>query len=334
MSGIIYDFLLYGGEDTFRQHTFSDTEELLGHGGKVVIALCISIKEKPCSFVYFDNFFSSLELLIFLREKYGILSLETVRSNRLRGCPLTSDKDMKRGGRGSFDIRVCNRNKICVVKWLDNKPVCLASTFCEAEPVTQVKRIEPKAKSNKSKDQPSNNVPRHPRSKVDVTCPDIVKKYNAFMGGVDLADMLIALYRTGLRTHKWYLSIFSQILDMCVSNAWLVYRRDCARANIKNADIKALKEFRWSIANNLLAKGRRLSVDPKTPKVVAGTKRPSSQIDQELRYDRLDHFPTTTNKGRCRFCQKGQTRIKCMKCDHRLCLTQDKNCFYQFHFKA
>lgn len=46
------------------------------------------------------------------------------------------------------------------------------------------------------------------------------------MGGVDLSDMLIALYRTPFRSHRWYLIIFAQLLDICLLNAWLVYRRD------------------------------------------------------------------------------------------------------------
>lgn len=44
-----------------------------------------------------------------------------------------------------------------------------------------------------------------PRSKVTVPCPDIVKQYNAFMGGgggINLADMLIAL----VCSHRWYLA--------------------------------------------------------------------------------------------------------------------------------
>lgn len=37
------------------------------------------------------------------------------------------------------------------------------------------------------------------QKKVPVSYPNIVKEYNAHMGGVDLADMFVALYRTGLK---------------------------------------------------------------------------------------------------------------------------------------
>ncbi|KAF9415610.1 hypothetical protein HW555_006818 [Spodoptera exigua] len=123
VSGYIYDFLLYGGDDTFRNIQFTDREETLGFGGKVVVALCQSIKNKPC-FVYFDNYYTSLELVVYLRNELGIFSLGTIKSNRLRGCQnvIDDDKKMKKKGRGSFSQIVCNENKIAVVKWFDNKP--------------------------------------------------------------------------------------------------------------------------------------------------------------------------------------------------------------------
>lgn len=47
----------------------------MGLGAKVVIVLAKSIKQKPCSVLYFDNFFTSIELMHHLRNEYGIFSL-------------------------------------------------------------------------------------------------------------------------------------------------------------------------------------------------------------------------------------------------------------------
>lgn len=112
VSGVIYDFIPYGGENTFRNSTFSEAEAKLGLGGQAVLASCRSIANKPCSFMYTDNFFKSLELMILLREKFGILSLSVIRSDRLRGCPLVDDKTLMTRGRGSYDMASSNAKKV------------------------------------------------------------------------------------------------------------------------------------------------------------------------------------------------------------------------------
>lgn len=73
------------------------------------------------------------------------------------------------------------------------------------------------------------------------------------MGGVDLSDMLIALYRTEMKTRRWYMSIFSSS-DICVNNAWLTYKRDAKRTGRKT---KILKHFRMDISEDLRKLGRR-----------------------------------------------------------------------------
>ncbi|XP_046974849.1 piggyBac transposable element-derived protein 3-like [Vanessa cardui] len=173
-SGLVHDFLIYGGEDTFRLHTFTEKEKGMGLGAKVVIALANSIKQKPCSVIYFDNFFTSIELMHHLRSEYGIFSLGTVRTNRLRGAEkkLPSDKELKKKGRGAFAQVVSNEHNIAVVKWFDNKFVVAVSTYVDAYPVQNIMRYK-----------------KEEKKKALVTCPNLIKHYNGNMGGVDLADM-------------------------------------------------------------------------------------------------------------------------------------------------
>ncbi|XP_022830397.1 uncharacterized protein LOC111359170 [Spodoptera litura] len=172
MSGIVYDFLLYGGEDTFRYIQFTQAEETLTLGAKVVIALCKKIQMRACV-VYFDNYFSTLDLAIHLRDECGVFSLGTIRQNRLKGCEklLMSDKSLKKKGRGSYCQVVDNDNKVATVKWYDNKVVTLISTYADAYPVGKMKRYSKEMKA-----------------RVDVDCPELIKHYNSNMGGVDLAD--------------------------------------------------------------------------------------------------------------------------------------------------
>ena len=113
--------------------------------------------------------------------------------------------------------------------------------------------------------------------------PQIVRQYNKHMGGVDLADMLIALYRTNMKTHKWYLNIFSQLLDVCVNNAWLQYRKDCFE--LKEKSVMRLKEFRVNIAIALSSKNK--------PKV--GRKSKETYLQENLKIKKNDGQPESTN---------------------------------------
>jgi len=50
-----------------------------------------------------------------------IFATATFRSSRLQGCPLESDKDLKKQGPGSFEYRTDVNTGLHVVKWFDNK---------------------------------------------------------------------------------------------------------------------------------------------------------------------------------------------------------------------
>ncbi|KAF6201611.1 hypothetical protein GE061_004003 [Apolygus lucorum] len=107
-----------------------------------------------------------------------------------------------------------------------------------------------------------------------------LKNVTEHMGCVDLSDMLIALYRTPLRSHRWYLALFAQLLDICVDNAWLMYRRMNSQGRSEtneeqgvgdtgsnqkgkknnNTSMLPLKEFRADIAEGQTKKGTARSL--------------------------------------------------------------------------
>ena len=74
VSGIVYDFIIYAEDDTFTNYTFSDEKEIRGMSDKVIHALCQSIADKPCSVVFFDNYFCQPGLIAYLRNEKGILA--------------------------------------------------------------------------------------------------------------------------------------------------------------------------------------------------------------------------------------------------------------------
>ncbi|KAL1284517.1 PiggyBac transposable element-derived protein [Trichinella pseudospiralis] len=134
----------------------------------------------------------------------GIHSVATIRSNRLRGCPVMPSNELKRKGRGATDFCCTRDNKLCVVKWFDNREVILTSTYKCVDPVEPVRRWD-----------------KRQRQFIDVPCPQIVKEYNQFMRGVDLTGMLISLYRIDHKCRKWHRRVFFWAIHVALTNSWV-----------------------------------------------------------------------------------------------------------------
>lgn len=145
-----------------------------------------------------DNWFNSHNLQCKLKFE-GILSIGTVRSNRIAGCPLESDKTLISKGRGHFNFTVDTENKIVVTKWFDKKLVHVISNYRGPLPVDHVKRWSVAQKSQ-----------------LEIPRPASVAEYNSYMGGIDLHHMLVELYRVDIRVKRFYLRIIYHLLDMCV----------------------------------------------------------------------------------------------------------------------
>ena len=180
-SGLMYDFYLYSGKQENGDTPYKDLQK----SAQVVAKLCTDLPGNIGHKVFFDNWFTTLELMLYLKRR-GILAVGTVRANRLQGCPLLSSKDLERQDRGSMDYRSDSNSAIIIIKWLDNSVVQLTSNYVGINPLGTIERWVKKDGERK-----------------EIPCPQIVKAYNKSMGGVDLADMLIALYRIEVKTKRW-----------------------------------------------------------------------------------------------------------------------------------
>jgi len=58
--------------------------------------------------------------MLHLDNDLGLHSGGTVRANRLKGCPLKTEKELKKDGRGSFDYCADANSNLVVVKWVDS----------------------------------------------------------------------------------------------------------------------------------------------------------------------------------------------------------------------
>ena len=170
----------------------------------------------------------------------------------------------------------------------------------------------------------------------------MVREFNKFMGGVDLCDMLLSLYRVKLKSRRWYMPIFYYLLKVCVTNGWLLYRRHANLAGVAANSQLTLEDFQSQVVFDLVnigkltvasasKRGRPSSFTPPPKKRrTVGALVPEG----ESRYDQVGHFPTHSEKqNRCRFCQNGRSRWMCSKCGIYLCLVKERNCFFDFHVK-
>jgi len=89
-----------------------------------------------------------------------------VRTGRLPNCQLKDEKTLSIQGRGSYDSLVLQNPKVVAVRWFDNRPVTLASTYVDPLPLQKVRRWDKASKSF-----------------TDINRPFIVDQYNRSMGG-------------------------------------------------------------------------------------------------------------------------------------------------------
>ena len=185
VSGFMYDFYIYCGKNESEKNV----EELkdLQKSAQVVGKLCLTLPCNANDKLFFDNWFSTLSLFDYINIK-GFLCFGTIRPIHLGDCACISNPSLKKKGRGEFDYKLNTDTGLLVAKWFDNMIVHVASNCAEINPVGPVKRWSKTAKLHQ-----------------DISCPNMIMEYNKGMGGVDTANMLIALYRILIKTELWYI---------------------------------------------------------------------------------------------------------------------------------
>lgn len=304
-NGFLVNFDVYQGCNPNQNAVY---EELFGKCAAPLVQMIDEFPEQyrqlPYHF-YFDNLFTSMNLLKQLKER-GYSATGTIRDNRIpKDCPLPGKKDMSKKNRGSFESVTCEPHKIIIVRWMDNAVVTVASTVHGVKPLASVQRYS----------QAEKKV-------VQVTRPHLIGEYNKYMGGTDLMDENVSLYRVGIRGKKWWWPLFTWLLDISIHNAWILMKQ-------AGQQLSQL-EFRRSVVQTYLT---RFMIPPKGPgrPVTSHGSMSDSRISDDLRYDGLDHLVHPTEEGKRRRCAgQGCTtvgRTECRKCGVGLCVP----CFGGFH---
>ena len=358
VSGIIYDFSFYNGKDPEIEAN-SIPHALKFQAAKFVWKLLDGMPDNQNFKIYFDNDFNSLELQAALISR-GIHSIGTIRANRLRGCILKSEAQLKEEGRGAVDSCFDTQHSIYVVRWYDLRAITLSSTFCSTEPIGTCIRWN-----------------KHDKSQIEVRCPNIVQEYNSYKGRVDPFNMLNGLYRIDHRGKKWYRRVFFWALNLCIVNAWLLYRRHYNQYGATAKRFASLRNFVLEISVCLRKSGQIfLEIPPKrgrpsgltllgandykghsfvtstasTASIATEEPKPGNEeiisisgtnVQNQTpnlrdpirgnRFDNIGHLPEhVEKKNRCRLCSC-TVRTKCAKCNEYLCLTKKRNCYRDYH---
>ena len=309
ISGYVYDFEVEGGLGSKGAPADSEPPTECGESGFVVLRLTSDLDPFKHE-VFFDNYFSSPELLKYLKQEKKIWAVSTLNGKRARQCPISTEKEMKKNGRGFSQQFVDTSGSVVVTTWYDNKRVLTVSNYAGKEPLGICKRYDRAAKK-----------------KIDVERPFSVEVYNKFMGGVDKADMLLSLYRTRYRSRKWYHRIAFHLFSLAAVNAWLLYRQMDGN--------KPLVMFLGQICYSLIRGSTKSDEDvEEIPQPSVHRSLRANDVPADIRSDKYDHWPVlidVPNSQRCKNkdCKK-KTKFYCSKCQVYLCVSNNI-CFRQYH---
>ena len=172
-------------------------------GTRVVKKLCEAISsndfERPV-LVVFDKFFTSFELVKYLKER-EICCVGTERINK-KNLPeeMIKKPKLKRG-----EHKVFTKESVGAILWQDSRPVAVLSSAHDPNDVVTVIKTE--------KDG----------SEANVTCPKAIQQYTAYMRGVDKFDQLKEPYSVSRRSKKYWFRLFYFLFDVALVNAYVLY---------------------------------------------------------------------------------------------------------------
>lgn len=325
-TGYAYKFELYSGSINIPTVLEPDLQS----SANIVIRLLREVPRFQNYIVYFDNFYTTVPLLVYLRTQ-GILAVGTIRRNRIKNCKLPDEKLMMKYERGTSQEFISNIYGVDVtsLSWKDNRIVNLVSTYVGTKPISDTNNSETQPLTVKRFDKKDKSV-------KNIPCPQIIKDYNRHMGGVDLMDSSMGRHKIMMKSRKWTNRVFYHLLDMTCINAWLLYKRiNKGRPGFKEL---RLVDFKLEVADALFSFNTKAAPERGRPslekQILEKRRRPNAQPipPTDTRLDLTDHWTTMDKKGRCKMPNcTGQTRMFCTKCKINLCITSDKNCFFDYH---
>ncbi|XP_069105709.1 piggyBac transposable element-derived protein 4-like [Argopecten irradians] len=260
--------------------------------------------------VYLDNYYNSPELFDEL-EHMNTYACGTLRTNR-KGVPVAIKRKNRKLLQGQCIFR--QKDNLLVIKFHDKRDVHMLSNFHEPQ-VAVLNKTDPKT-----------NTP--------ITKPTCVVDYIKHMGGVDLSDQLNNYNSILRKTKKWWRKLFFHLVNVCIVNAYQLYKK--FSPDVKK---KSHFDFRLSTVRSLVEAGGVAARPAKRGRKVLG-ELPARLVGQHL----PEYVPATPGAKRarplreCKACnvkkkdrertKRKQTSFQCNTCQVALCVP---DCFKAFH---
>jgi hypothetical protein len=223
----VFNFEVYQGR--------GDDGPETGQSQRVVNHLVTPLEEQCWHIIGMDGFFSSVPLFESLFQR-GIYAVATTRS-WLIDFPSSLVLVNKHLREGQWLFR--QRGNLVCTSWMDHKPVNLLSTYCDPLPEEEVQRWRrSSAKGRRDK-------------RVRLKCPDVLVQYHHWMRGVDVWSQKESYYRIGRKSNKWWPRLAWFLIDMAVSNAYVLYARYSAAQPSPLTHAASQKAFRIKLMNEL-----------------------------------------------------------------------------------
>src|SRR5690349_5886489 len=186
--------------------------------GCVVLHLAHQLPYRRKTFnIFMDNYFSSIPLFSYLREK-NIGACGTVRANSRKfpkKLKIPKKTKMEWNFRSAVEV-----DKVLAILWIDNGPVTMLSTIHglkESSWHVEKNRRRPR-KSSLNADKVREIFGNNSRMKLKI--PRVINDYNHHMGGVDIADQLRSYNSTQLTSNRNWMPLFFWILDIALVNSY------------------------------------------------------------------------------------------------------------------
>ena len=214
-SGYTYTFMFTSRVESSNANPIANVNKI----GAEVYHLVSQLPSQKAFNIYMDNYFSSINLFSFLREK-GIGACGTVRTNTAK-FPVILKKEKEKANEWDY-LKGVIVDDVLVMLWIDNGPVTMLSTIHNLDDKVHRERRRPRETSTNSKKVRSvfENTARK-----SLPIPKIIDDYNHHMGGVDVADQLRSYYSTQLTVFQTWPPLFFWLLDTAIINSYLICKK-------------------------------------------------------------------------------------------------------------